>query len=302
MRSKLPSLNALRSFEAAARHCSFKNAATELCVSHSAISHQVKLLEEHLGIELFTRKARAVELTQAGRLYYPVLRQSFDNILEATERLLAPNSPSVVTIQVYSTLAIRWLIPRLAEFKARHPNIQVRLNTSQSDVDFDHDDVDACIRIGRSPAGSLHHRFLFSSEIFPVASPQLLANNVTIEKPGDISQVTLLQVYPSSTDWDLWLEAKGLGHIDPNSGLQFDSYDHALATAAQGLGVALAMQPYAARELEAGALIELFPGERVNHVEDWYFVCRKGRESTEKIAAFSNWLTEHIEADKNLFS
>ncbi len=302
MPGKLPPLNALRSFEAAARHCSFKNAAIELCVSHSAISHQVKLLEEHLGVELFTRKARAVELTSAGQAYYPALREAFDQILEATNRILAPNSPSVITVQIYSTLAIRWLIPRLAEFKSVYPDIQVRLNTSQSDVDFDHDDVDACIRIGRSSSGGLHHGFLFSTEIFPVASPQLLAEQPGVTALKDLEKHTLLQVYPSHKDWDLWLEAKELDHIDPNAGLQFDSYDHALATAAQGLGVALAMQPYVGRDLTSGALIELFPGERVKHLDDWYFVCRKGRENTEKIQSFRNWLVNQIQEERELFS
>lgn len=302
MRTKMPPLNALRSFEAAARHCSFKNAAEELGVSHSAISHQVKLLEEYLGVELFTRKSRAVELTRTGQAYYPVLREAFDDILEATERILAPHSPSIITVQLYSTLAVRWLIPRLPGFSEAHPDIQVRLNTSQTDVDFDHDDVDACIRIGRSPAEGLNHRYLFSSELFPVASPALAAGDHPIRTPGDLEQKSLLQVYPSSNDWGIWLDAHGLGHVNPDAGLQFDSYDHALAMAVQGLGVALAMKPYVQRDLDAGTLVELFPGERTPHVDDWYFVCRKGREKTAKIAAFSEWLAALIAQDTDLFN
>ena len=116
MRKRLPPLNALRTFEAAARNGSFKHAAEELCVSHSAVSHQIKQLEEHLGVELFVRKARSVELSKPGRDYYPVLRGAFDRIAEGTERIFKPDVPGILTVQGYSTFAIRWLIPRLSGF------------------------------------------------------------------------------------------------------------------------------------------------------------------------------------------
>ena len=301
MRKKLPSLTALRSFEAAARHSSFKDAAIELCVSHSAISHQIKLLEDQLGVELFTRKARSVELTRAGKIYFPVLRDAFDSINEATEQITAPHAAGVVTIQVYSTFAIRWLIPRLPQFQARNPDIQVRLNTAQTDVDFAHDDVDACVRIGRPLEPDLHQRFLFASELFPVCSPSLLAGATPLAAPQDLAGHTILQVPPSAKDWGIWLRAHNLERVDPNSGLMFDSYDHALATAAQGLGVALGMQPYMARDLAAGTLVEIFPGERIPHEDDWYFVCRKGKETSRKIAVFSDWLQAQIQADPDNF-
>ena len=137
MRQKLPPLNALRSFEAAARHKSFRQAAEELCVSHSAISHQVKLLEDYLGTRLFTRQARSVDLTKAGRTYYPILRHAFDQIAEGTASVMTPYGPSAITIQLYSIFAIRWLIPRLPSFQAANPDIQVRLQTSQADVNFE---------------------------------------------------------------------------------------------------------------------------------------------------------------------
>ena len=300
MRKKLPPLNALRSFEAAARHTSFKEAANELCVSQSAISHQIKLLEDHLGVELFTRKARAVELTRAGKIYYPVLRNAFDHIVEATSQITTPNAAGVVTVQIYSTLAIRWLIPRLPQFQTNHPDIQVRLNTAQTDVDFAHDDVDACVMIGKAVEDDLHYRYLFSSEIFPVCSPSLLTRGHGIASPQDLEKQTILQVHPSSKDWDIWLNAHSLESIDPNSGLMFDSYDHALATAAQGLGVALGMQPYLARELALGTLVEIFEGERVGHDDDWFFVCRKGKEKIRKIAVLSDWLYEQVRADSDM--
>jgi LysR family glycine cleavage system transcriptional activator len=145
MRSRLPSLNALRTFESAARHASFKGAADELCVTHSAVSHQIKQLEQALGVELFLRKPRSVELTRIGRSYYPILREAFDRISEGTDLVLNSKSHSTLTVQVYSTFAIRWLIPRMTSLSDKYPELKIRLHTSQSDVDFEHDDVDVCV-------------------------------------------------------------------------------------------------------------------------------------------------------------
>ncbi|MEY4375819.1 MAG: hypothetical protein RJB26_369, partial [Pseudomonadota bacterium] len=205
MRRVLPPLNALRSFEAAARHGSFKAAAEELCVSHSAISHQVKLLEQYLGLELFSRHSRAVELTRAGRAYYPVLRETFDRLADSTALLLTPKRQDVLTIQLYSTFAIRWLIPRLPDFQTKHPQINVRLNTSQRDVDFEHEDVDACVLIGTPANDDLQYTYLCGSELLPVCSPALLNGKTPLRTPADLAQHTLLQVYPSRRDWGLWL-------------------------------------------------------------------------------------------------
>lgn len=300
MRKKIPPLTALKSFEAAARHGSFRDAAEELCVSHSAISHQIKLLETNLGVELFTRKARAVELTKLGKNYYPVVRDAFDRIAEGTDLLLSPKSPKVLTIQLYSTFAIRWLIPRLPKFYSAYPDIQVRLNTSQNDVDFAHEDVDLCVMIGSRSSKDLHYDYLFSSELFPVASPKMLAEKGEITSVSDLSERSILQVYPSEKDWYVWLDGVGATGIDPQSGLQFDSYDHALSTAVQGLGVALGMQPYVDRDLSAGLLVELFPGQRVQAAGEWYLVCRQERAGNKKVAAFREWMLQEIMADEDL--
>ena len=300
MRRVLPPLNALRSFEAAARHGSFKAAAEELCVSHSAISHQVKLLEQYLGLELFSRHSRAVELTRAGRAYYPVLRETFDRLADSTALLLTPKRQDVLTIQLYSTFAIRWLIPRLPDFQTKHPQINVRLNTSQRDVDFEHEDVDACVMIGTPTNDELQYTYLFGSELLPVCSLTLLSGANPLRTPGDLSQHTLLQVYPSGRDWNLWLDAQGAGHVDPDTGLQFDSYDHALSTAAQGLGVALGMQPYLAKDLRSGLLVEAFPGKRIRNDRDWYYVYRRERSKQPKIAAFRDWLLAKVAEDPDI--
>ncbi|MGA1730397.1 MAG: LysR family transcriptional regulator, partial [Steroidobacteraceae bacterium] len=178
-RRKVPPLNALRAFEAAARLGSFKDAAEEMNVSQSAISHQIKLLEEHLGISLFVRRTRAVELTRSGRVYYPIIRDAFDRIVEGTDLILTPLGSTAITIQVYSTFTIRWLIQRLASFQKLHPEVPVRLNTSQAQVDFSRDEVDACIMVGQASDRSVHYDFLFRAEMFPVCSQAFLDEAVT---------------------------------------------------------------------------------------------------------------------------
>lgn len=300
MRKRIPPLTALRSFEAAARHCSFRDAAEELCVSHSAISHQIKQLESHLGVELFIRKSRAVELTETGLMYYPVLREAFDRIAEGTDMLRAPQSPGVLTVQLYSTFAIRWLIPRLTRFNEANPEIQVRLHTSQDDVDFQQADVDLCVMIGSRSSANLHYDHLFNSQMFPVGSPALLTGDTPIQSPDDLAKHTILQVYPSRKDWHVWLNGVGATGVDPESGLQFDSYDVALSTAAQGLGIALGMQPYMSRDLKAGVLVELFPGRQVKADGEWYLVCRRERAHSSKVVAFREWILAEVANDPDM--
>lgn len=169
----MPSLNSLRALEAAARHLSFKAAAEELSVSQSAVSHQINALEESLGLPLFARKTRSVELTRKGRLYYPVLRNALDSIAEGTQMILEENSTAVLTVQVYSTFTIRWLLPRLARFQEQHEEVQIRLHTAQADVNFDQEDVDAAIMIGQPTNASLHYDHLFDCELFPLCSSLL---------------------------------------------------------------------------------------------------------------------------------
>jgi LysR family transcriptional regulator, glycine cleavage system transcriptional activator len=299
-RPRLPPLNALRAFEAAARHGSFKEAALELHVSQSAISHQVKGLEEALGVELFVRKTRAVELTPNGRIYYPVLREAFNRIADGAELIRTPAAAGVVTLQAYSTFTMRWLIPRLPGFQRAHPDIHLRLHTSQQDVDFDRSDVDACIMIGRPTHPELHYAHLFACELFPVCSPALLAGSRAPGSPKDLGTQVLLQVYPSAGDWRVWLDAHGVRNANPDAGLSFDSYDLALFAALQGMGVALGQQPYVSRELRSGLLVELFPGRRVANPNEWYFVCRKERKDYAKIDAVRSWLLAEVANDNDL--
>jgi LysR family glycine cleavage system transcriptional activator len=299
MRS-IPPLNALRAFEAAARTGSFKEAALELHVSQSAISHQIKHLEKVLGVKLFDRGTRAVVLTEAARTYLPFLQQAFDSISDGTRLLTRVTREDILTVRMYSTFAVRWLVSRLHRFQDRHPDLQVRLMTSQLDTAFPDQDIDLAVMIGQPKPGRVHHEYLFSPTMFPVCSPKLLTARKRLKRPNDLAGFTILQVYPSAGDWAAWLKATGAKGVDPDAGLRFDSYDHALRMAARGMGVALAMQPYASEDLAAGLLIAPLPRHTVPAPGNWYLVYMAEHKKLRKITAFQAWLLEEISADESL--
>jgi LysR family glycine cleavage system transcriptional activator len=297
---KLPSLNALRTFEAAARHGSFKAAAAELCVSQSAVSHQIKQLEGELAVELFVRRPQGIELSRQGRAYFPILRDAFERIAAGTDLLRGSTGRPMLTLQVYSTFAIRWLIPRLSAFQRSHPDMNVRLHTSQSDVNFEYEDVDACVLIGDRTTAGLRYDYLFSSRVFPVCSPATLAEYRLRDDPARLREAPLLQVYPSRVDWWTWLNANGVEGVNPEGGQQFDSYELAMNAAVQGIGVALGMEPFVVRDLQSEALLEPFPGRRTYTAGDWYFVCRKDSATRPDIVAFRRWLLAQAASDPSM--
>ena len=296
----LPSLNALRTFEAAARHGSFKAAAAELCVSQSAVSHQIKLLEAELGIGLFVRKPQGIELSRQGRAYFPILRDAFERIAAGTDLLRGAAAQPRLTLQVYSTFAIRWLIPRLPAFQRNHPDVNIRLHTSQSDVNFEYEDVDACVMIGNRTTAGLRYDYLFSSRVFPVCSPATLAEYRLRDEPARLREAPLLQVYPSRVDWWTWLDANGVEGVDPEGGQQFDSYGLAMNAAAQSIGVALGMEPFVVRDLQSEALVEPFAGKRTYTAGDWYFVCREDKTTRTDITAFREWIVQQSADDPDM--
>jgi LysR family glycine cleavage system transcriptional activator len=296
MRKNAIPLNALRAFESAARNKSFKKAADELFVSHSAISHQIRRLEDYLSVELFHRVARGVELTRAGRVYYPSLHEAFKLIDEGTNLVLTPRGEGPLTLQVYSTFAVRWLIPRLSEFHRAHPDVVLRLHTSQSDVNFEHEDVDLCVMVGLPNAPDVHYDFLFPAELFPVCGRELLRRGPALESPADLARHPLIQVYPSRSHWFQWLDRFGVEGVDPDAGVQVDSYDLAFNTAAQGLGVALGMPPFVDRELDAGTLVEPLPGHRITVPGGWHLACREALSEDDRVVVFREWLLGEVRA------
>src|SRR5262252_10091167 len=192
MTARLPSLNGLRAFEAAARHLSFTLAAAELNVTQTAISHQIRRLEEELGIRLFVRQNRALALTPEARDYLPGVRAAFNDLRLATDRLLRKDDDKVLTVSTLASLAAKWLLPRLSAFQEAHPGLDVRITTSTTLVDFRNGDVDAAIRWGRGHWPGVRAEWLMADEAFPVCSPALLEGNRPLRCPEDLSRYTLL--------------------------------------------------------------------------------------------------------------
>ena len=192
MPRRLPPLNALKAFEAAARHESFTRAAEELCVTQGAVSHQVKALEGHLGIKLFNRERQKLVITEAGRAYLEIIRDALDRIAAGTERLLQRQSAGVLTVTTSPNFASKWLVHRLARFAEAHPGIDLRISASLHHVDFAREDVDLAIRHGDGQASGLHVTRLCAEELIVVCSPKLLAGKNAIRKPSDLSRHPLL--------------------------------------------------------------------------------------------------------------
>ena len=298
-RRDLPPLRALTAFEAAARLGSFRLAAGELGITRSAISHQVKGLEQRMGVQLFRRDARRAERTPAGHSYCPAIRDAFDRIDTETRALRPPAADNELTVQVYVTVALKWMIPRLHDFERRYPDMKIRLSTSYFDWDFDEGNVDAGLILARSRSPGHYYRTLFRSQLVPVCSPDLLKGRHALKEPGDLQKHKLLYVYTAEEDWHLWLEAAGVGAIQLSDRLAFDSYILAQEAAIEGRGVAMTIGPFATEEIRSGRLVHPFP-LRVPHRHHWLFACKAEHRMQPKIRRFEEWLVHHAAADPAL--
>src|SRR5271165_4297189 len=210
MTAMLPSLNGLRAFEAAARHMSFTRAAAELNVTQTAISHQIRRLEQQLGVALFLRGNRTLGLTREAQDYLPQVRSAFEDLRRATERLRRPENDGVLTVSTTASLAAKWLVTRVAAFQDVNPGIEVRITTSAHLVDFRREEIDLAVRYGRGHWPGLRARWLMAEDIFPVCSPALLRAAKPLRQPADLVHHTLLHATASREDWQLWLTAAGL--------------------------------------------------------------------------------------------
>jgi LysR family glycine cleavage system transcriptional activator len=288
MGRRLPPLNAIRAFEAAARHLSFTRAAEELNVTQAAISHQIKGLEDVLGVPLFRRLNRALMLTEAGQSYLPPLRDALDQIADATARLKAADSGGALTISTLASFAAKWLVPRLPRFQERHPEIDVLISTTPQMVDFTQQDVDAAIRFGRGGWGGVRADRLLTEDIFPVCAPSLLDGSKPLLKPEDLSGFTLLHddfLY----GWTMWLQAVGAQGVDATRGTRFTDSALVLQAAMAGQGVALARRVLAADDLDAGRLVSPFDISLPSELA-YYFVAPPRYFERPKVAAFYHWV------------
>ena len=291
MTARLPSLNGLRAFEAAARHLSFTLAASELNVTQTAISHQIRRLEEELGIRLFIRQNRALALTPEARDYLPGVRAAFNDLRLATDRLLRKDDDKVLTVSTLASLAAKWLLPRLSDFQEQHPGIDVRITTSTSLVDFQRDNVDAAIRYGRGQWPGLRADWLMADELFPVCSPSLLRGDKPLRRPEDLRNHALLHTSSTnSDDWRLWLTAAGLpADIARHPGITFDMIFMTIQAAIDGIGVAMGRTSYVQDDIAKGRLVVPF---KIALPADagFYLVAPEGRREAPKLTAFRQWM------------
>lgn len=287
MRRALPPLNALRAFEAAARLGSFKAAADELGVTHGAVSQQVRGLEEWLRASLFERHNRRVVLTPAARAYLAEIGPALDRIAAATA-LYGHEAGAVLRVNAPSTFALRWLVPRLTRFRARHPAIRVRLETSNQPLEALTDPGDVAIRGGPDSFYGLAVRVFLSEERLPVCSPGL-RDRVPLREPADLRHHTLLHSASLPRLWDDWLAAAGIPGLEPEAALTLDHFYLTLQAALDGIGVAMGPTALIADDLAQGRLVAPFTGPRLP-ARSYCTYVREGRADEEPVAAFLAWI------------
>ncbi|TPH12539.1 transcriptional regulator GcvA [Litorilituus lipolyticus] len=301
MANRLPPLNALRAFEASARQLSFTRAAEELFVTQAAISHQIKSLEEHLGIKLFMRKNRALLLTDEGQSYFLDIKDIFNSINEATERLLARGAKGAITVSSQASFAIQWLVPRLTAFNALHPEIDVRIKAVDQAENSLTEDVDVAIYYGRGSWPNIHADKLHTEYLIPVCSPLLMQENSVNGKPAllsldDLAHHTLLHD-TSRKDWKRWFKQVGVKGVNVNHGPIFSHSAMVVQAALHGQGVALAYSVLAKPDIDSGRLVCPFNDVLVSK-NAYFIVCRENQKELGKIEAFREWMLDMVASEQ----
>jgi LysR family glycine cleavage system transcriptional activator len=292
MAVRLPPLNALRAFEASARQLSFTRAAEELFVTQAAISHQIKSLEEHLGIKLFMRKNRALLLTEEGQSYYLDIKDVFNQLNDATERLLARGAKGAITVSLQPSFAIQWLVPRLNAFSILHPDVDVRIKAVDQPDGSLTEDVDVAIYYGRGRWPDVRADQLHTEYLVPVCSPLLLQGKKPLNTVHDLANHTLLHD-TSRRDWKRWFKEAGVKGVNVNHGPIFSHTAMVVQAAVHGQGVALANSILAKPELDAGRLISPFNHTLISK-NAYYIVCRENQADVGKIEAFRDWVLDTV--------
>lgn len=301
-------LNALRAFEAAARHLSFKKAARELHVTAGAVSHQIKVLEDHLGVQLFRRLTRALELTPEAQSMLPKVREGLENLFEAVERVRARDNTTALTVIAPPNFAARWLIPRLSRFTTRHPNIELHVASRPTMIDgreavalpepiADAQDAPiAMVRFGNGRYPGFGVSEVFTAKYVPVCSPRLLEGPHPLRKPEDLRFHTLLHddtvvEEGARPSWGDWLESVGVTDIDATRGPHFSDASLSFEAAIEGMGVTLAMKPLVRSEIEAGRLVVPFDISAPASYS-YYLVIPESGAQNLSVEQFRRWLLE----------
>ncbi|HJS33136.1 MAG TPA: transcriptional regulator GcvA [Alphaproteobacteria bacterium] len=292
---RLPPLNALRVFEAAARHASFKRAAEELCVTQGAVSRHVQKLEGDLGAKLFARHHRQVRLTTEGTEYLAIVRDALGRISQATNSLRSRGEERMLKVKLPITCAVRWLVPRLARFHGLHPEISVQITTSHDRVDFRREDIDVAIHYGHRADKGLASETLFNEVLLPICSPKLLRRPPPLRSPRDLAHHVLLHSIRRPDDWRQWLTAAHASDVEGEHSLIFENSSLTYQGVTDGLGLAVAQLAFAADDLASGHLIAPFDIRVRNHLA-YMLVFPAERAATQKIRRFRDWITAEAEA------
>lgn len=297
MARRLPPLNALPDFEAAARHLSFTKAAEELNVTHGAVSRQVKSLEDYLGVPLFRRLNRALRLTDEGQAYAHSVRELLDSLADATRRLRVAKGAGGLTVSTTYSFTSGWLVPRLGRFRALHPDVDVRLQANDHVIDFARDNVDLAIRYGRGQYPGLISERLLSDDYAPVASPALLKGKHPLKRPADLRHHVLLHEENNEVDWRMWLMAAGVEGVDAARGPIFSHSPLTIQAAIHGEGVALGRTALIEEELASGRLVRLFD-LRMKAEMAYYIVYPPRAIERPMVRAFRDWLVAEARRGK----
>lgn len=289
MKDKLPPLNALRAFEATARHLSVKLAAEELCVTPGAVSQMVKTLETHLGVKLFERVNRGIFLTSIGHEYLPPVRNAFRQIVEASKRVAVVDT-GVLTVSVTPFFAAAWLVPRLQTFQERHRDIDLQIVTSGALANFSRDGVDVAVRHGLGRYPGLHSEHVVAVEMAPVATPALVKKMGKPKAPADLLR------WPHVHDaerkgWNLWFTTQNIDDVGPPRGPSFDDSSLLLKAVTGGQGAGLLPAAMVASDIKEGRLVRL---AKATHMETfaYYLVYPEAHHKLPKIAAFREWILD----------
>lgn len=290
----LPPLKALRAFEVAARRGSFARAAEELSVTPAAVSHQVKRLEEYIGVRLFRRLARGLALTEPGERMLPDVSGAFQRLASATDAVRSSAAGRIVTVSVAPSLASRWLVPRIQDFREQYPGFELRVDARDQVVDLRRDDVDVALRYGPGGYEDMHVEHLPQQSVFPVCSPPLLERGPPLTAAADLRGHTLLHVEWRHTtrlvpDWRSWLDAVGAPDIDTDTGPRFSQQSMALDAAVAGQGVALANDLLVATDLESGRLVRPL-AESTPQEFGYFLVCLPEAVATPRVRALRDWV------------
>lgn len=301
----MPPLNALRAFEAAARLLSFTKAADELNVTPGAISQQIRQLEDFYGMPLFHRTTRTLIITEAAQAVLPLVREAFDKLHQANERLSHQSDEATLTISTSPSMGQRWLLPRLETFRARHPDIDIRIDATDRLADFTRDGIDMAIRYGRGVYPGLVAEPLYDEVAVPICSPSLLEGEHPLCKPEDLKHKTLIHLdwkmeTEAAPTWRMWLEASGVKDVDPTRGLSFTSDGLAIQAALDGLGVTLTTPALVSKDLASGKLVQPFADAlSLKMAFKPYLVYPEGALQSAKVCAFRTWAMEEAGRGEN---